>query len=63
MPKPNLRAQDDGEYPPEARFGWDMIHMTLQELDALCDYADAGLFDEAEAVVDRAEERMFGAIQ
>lgn len=29
-------------------------------IDALVDYADAGMFEEAEAVVDKAESRMFG---
>ena len=47
------------EYPEEARFGWDMIELTAREIDALVDYADAGMFDEAEAVVDQAEQRLF----
>lgn len=51
---------DDDEYDPEGRFAWDMISLTGSEIDALCDYADAGMFDEAEAVVDRAEARLFG---
>lgn len=50
---------NDGEYPPEARFGWDMIEMTPAELEEMCDLADAGLFDEADAVVGRAEARLF----
>lgn len=53
----------DDEYDPDGRFAWDMIRMTDAELDQLVDHADAGEFDEAEAVVDRAEERMFGATQ
>ena len=50
----------DSEYPPEGRFAWDMIELTEAEMDQLVDYADAGMFDEAEAVVDRAEARMLG---
>jgi hypothetical protein len=50
----------EDEYPPEGRFGWDMIELTTSEIDALVDYADAGMFEEAEAVVDKAEARMFG---
>lgn len=49
----------DDEYPPEARFGWDMLEMTVAELEEMCDLVDAGLFDEAEAVVGRAEARLF----
>ena len=51
---------EDSEYPPEARFGWDMIELTDAEANALCDFADAGMVEEAEAVVDEAEARMFG---
>jgi hypothetical protein len=56
MPKKTI---DDGEYPPEARFGWDMIEMSVAELNEMCDFVDVGLFDEAEAVVNRAEARLF----
>jgi hypothetical protein len=42
-----------------ARFGWDMIRLTDTEMDPLVDHADAGMFDEAEAVVDEAEKRLF----
>lgn len=55
--------EDEDEYPPEARFGWDMIDLTDAECNALCDYADAGMFDEAEDVVAQAEARLFGAPQ
>lgn len=48
----------DGEYPPEARFGWDMLEMTAAELEEMCDLIDAGLFDEADTVVGRAEARL-----
>lgn len=51
------------EYDPDGRFAWDMIQMTERELDQLVDYADAGMFDEAEAVVNRAEVRLFGEVQ
>lgn len=51
------------EYDPDGRFAWDMISMTPAELNRMCDLADAGLFDEAEAVVDEAEARMFGVTQ
>jgi hypothetical protein len=50
------------EYDPDGRFAWDMIELTERELNQLCDYADAGMFDEAEAVVDRAEDRLFGKV-
>lgn len=53
---------DDDEYPPEARFAWDMITLTDSEVNALCDYADAGMIEEAETVVDKAEARMFGTM-
>lgn len=46
------------EYDPDGRFAWDMIEMTPAELEEMCDLADAGLFDEAEAVVGRAEARL-----
>lgn len=54
---------NDDEYDPDGRFAWDMIRLTEAEIDQLVDFADAGEFDEAEAVVDRAEQRMLGAIQ
>lgn len=50
---------DDGEYPPEARFGWDMLEMSPTELAEMCDLIDDGLFDAAEAVVNKAEARLF----
>lgn len=58
-----MAQESDNEYPEDARFGWDMIELTSAEADALCDYADAGMFDEAEAVVNQAEQRMLGEIQ
>jgi hypothetical protein len=50
------------EYDPDGRFAWDMIRLTEHEIDQLCDYADAGMFDEAEGVVDGAEDRLFGKV-
>lgn len=51
------------EYDPDGRFGRDMIYLTDAEMDKLVDHADAGEFDEAEAVVGTAESRMFGHVQ
>lgn len=51
---------DDDEYDPDGRFAWDMIRLTESEIDDLVAHADAGEFEEAEAVVDRAEARMLG---
>ena len=50
----------DNEYPVEARFAWDHIELTESEVNALCDYADAGMIEEADAVVDQAAGRLFG---
>ena len=47
-------------YPEGARFGWDLIDLTDAEMVAIADYADAGMFGEAEAIVDAAENRMYG---
>ena len=47
------------EYPPEARFGWDLIVMTPAERDEMADYLDIDDFEGAESVVARAEERLF----
>lgn len=51
----------DDEYDPDGRFAWDMIELTESEIDQLVAHADVGELDEAEAVVDGAEARMFGA--
>lgn len=53
----------DDEYDPDGRFAWDMIRLTEAEIDALVAHAEAGESDEAEAVVDRAEDRMYGELQ
>jgi len=45
---------------PDPRFGWEDVQMTEEELQALNDYADAGMINEAVAVVDGAYGRMFG---
>jgi hypothetical protein len=37
------------EYDPDGRFAWDEIRLTDREMDELCDYADAGMFDEGES--------------
>lgn len=51
------------ESPPES-FGWEDVHLTESEMDALVDYADAGMVREASEVVDGAYARLFGeAIQ
>lgn len=48
------------EYPEGARFAWDMISMTEAETNEMCDHVDAGDDDAAEAVIARAEDRLFG---
>lgn len=55
-------AQEE-EYPEDARFAWDMIDLTDAECEELVAYADAGMIDEADAVADRAANRMFGMVQ
>lgn len=47
------------EYPEGARFGWDMIRMTQAETDEMCDAVEAGDDRGAEAVIERAEARLF----
>jgi hypothetical protein len=51
---------EEDEYDPDGRFAWDMIELTDSEMNDLVTYADAGMFEEAEAVVDKAEERLLG---
>jgi hypothetical protein len=48
------------EYPPEARFGWDLIEMTDAEIEAMCAAADEGDVERADAIVSTAAERIFG---
>lgn len=51
------------DLPPDS-FGWEEVRLTREELNALQDYADAGMINEASEVVDRAYARLFGnAIQ
>lgn len=49
------------EYPPEGRFGWDFVlnEMTHAELDEMADCVEIGDEDGAEAVIARAERRVF----
>lgn len=39
---------------------WDMVRLSTDEIDALCDAADAADHDAADAVVDGAYNRLFG---
>jgi hypothetical protein len=47
------------EYGPDGRFAWDMIEMAPAELDEMAALIDDGRFDEAEAVVAKAEACLF----
>lgn len=47
------------EYPEGARFGWDLLEMTTAEIDEMCDRLNEGDEEGAEAVIARAEARLF----
>lgn len=47
------------EYPEGARFGWDLLKITTAEIDEMCARLDEGDEEGAEAVIARAESRLF----
>jgi len=50
-----LMTDEDG-----VPYGWEDVRMTEEELDAMIAAADAGDFETAEAIVERAYDRLFG---
>lgn len=52
-------SERDCEYPEGARFGWDLLSTTEAETNEMCDRIDVGDDDGAEAVINRAEARLF----
>lgn len=58
----NIENRISFDLPPEA-FGWEDVSLTQEELNALQDYADAGMIAEASEVVDGAYSRLFGEVE
>ena len=50
-------VDDDDDNIP---IGWDVVHLTESEIDALCEAVDGGDHETAESVVDGAYARLFG---
>lgn len=52
---------DKSEYPPEGRFAWDLVldEITFAEMREVGECLDAGLCDQAEAVIAGVEARLF----
>jgi hypothetical protein len=50
-----LMVDEDG-----VPYGWQDVDMSKEELDAMCDAAEAGDLETAEVIVERAYDRLFG---
>ena len=56
---PQRASGADNDYPEGSRFAWDLITLTHAEVNEMCDYIEAEDDKAAEAVINRAENRLF----
>jgi uncharacterized protein YbdZ (MbtH family) len=52
----------DGMVDENIPMGWELVSMAPSEIEALCDYIDAGNVELASEIVDEAYERLFEKI-